>query len=626
MGEVYRAHDTRLDRDVAIKVLTPTLSSDAAAVARFEREAKAVAALSHSAILAIHDFGSHEGTAYAVTELLEGETLRERLAGSLPVRTALEYGVQVAEGLAAAHEKGLVHRDLKPENLFVTTEGRVKILDFGLVRRTETQADGEIATVSGSTVPGTLLGTVGYMSPEQASGRPVDFRSDQFSLGCVLYEMLSGRRPFARPSSPETLSAIIRDEPAPIVALNPSVPGPLRWIVERCLAKEPAARYASTHDLARELRTLLEHLPEATPFGDATAVAHTRTATSNFRGVTNRKLAAGAAATALLMIVAGAVYLVTTRRVSTSIDSLAVLPFTNEGGNPQTDYLSDGITEVLINSLSQLPRLRVLARTTVFRYKSANDPIKVARELGVRALLTGKVIQRDDQLTIQVDLVDVANGAQLWGEQYKRQLADVLSVQEEIARHISETLRPRLTGEQQQRLARHSTKDAEAYRLYLRGRFHWNRLTEEDLVASIDYFKQALARDPNYALAYVGLSDSYGMLGQTYRSQKEVAGNSKDAFEKALALDESLPEAHLARGAYELFFAWKLERRRGGIAACHRTQPEPGDGSRRVRPVSFSNGQVRPGDFGEQDGGGRRSRLGLFECQPGADLLLCPPA
>jgi serine/threonine protein kinase len=308
MGEVYRARDTRLDRDVAIKVLAPYLSSSPAALTRFEREAKAVAALSHPAIVAIHDFAAHEGTAYAVTELLAGQTLRERLvAGSLPVRTALDYCVQVAEGLAAAHDKGLVHRDLKPENLFVTTEGRAKILDFGLVRREAAESDPGTVTVSSPTSPGTLLGTVGYMSPEQASGRPVDFRSDQFSLGSVLYEMLSGRRAFAGLSSPETLSAIIRDEPTPVAALNPSVPLPLRWILERCLAKDPAARYVSTHDLARELRTLLEHLPEATPAADLPSGVPATSPTGRFvQRIRRNRPAITAAATALLILLSAA--------------------------------------------------------------------------------------------------------------------------------------------------------------------------------------------------------------------------------------------------------------------------------------------------------------------------------
>jgi TolB-like protein/Tfp pilus assembly protein PilF len=561
MGEVYAAHDTRLDRDVAIKVLTPSLSSDASALARFEREAKAIAALSHPAILAIHEFATRDGTAYVVTELLSGETLRHRLAaGALSVRTAIDYAAQVADGLAAAHDKGFVHRDVKPENLFVTAEGRAKILDFGLVRRAPLEANETAVTISSPTMPGAILGTVGYMSPEQTLGRHVDFRSDQFSLGAVLYEMLSGRRAFARPSTPATLSAIVHDDPAPLGTLNASVPAPLRWIVERCLAKDPAARYASTHDLARELRTLLEHLPEASDSRELFPAARPTPGARAVEGIRRRKVALAAAAIGFVMLLGVGIYFVrfvrSGREPTPRIESLAILPLDNASKDPQTEYLSDGITEVLINSLSRLPALKVLARTTVFRYKGTSDPIRAARELRVRALLTGKVMLHGDTLIIQADLVDVASGAQLWGEQYNRKLSDLPSMQEEIATRISETLRPRFFGEQQQRLARRSTSDPEAYQLYLRARFQLNKLTEEDLRAGIEYLNRAIARDPGFALAYVGLSDTYGLLGQTYVPQQQVAALAKAAFEKALELDDTLPEAHLAHGAYSLFYDW----------------------------------------------------------------------
>jgi serine/threonine-protein kinase len=561
MGEVYAAHDTRLDRDVAIKILTPSLSSDASALARFEREAKAIAALSHPAILAIHEFAIQDGTAYVVTELLSGQTLRHRLAaGALSVRTAIDFAAQVADGLAAAHDKGLVHRDVKPENLFVTVEGRAKILDFGLVHRGPLEPDGTTVTISPPTMPGTILGTVGYMSPEQALGRPVDFRSDQFSLGAVIYEMLSGRRPFARPSTPATLSAIVHDDPAPLGTVNAGVPAPLRWIVERCLAKDPAARYASTHDLARELRTLLEHLPEASDSRDLAPAARPTSAARAVEGSRRRKVALAAAAVGFVMLLGAGIYFVSFvpsgREPTATIESLAILPLENASKDPQTEYLSDGITEALINSLSRLPALKVLARTTVFRYKGTQDPIKAARELRVRALLTGKIMLHGDTLTIQADLVDVASGAQLWGERYNRKLSDLLTIQEEIATRISETLRPRFSGEQQRRVARRSTNDPEAYQLYLRARFQLNKLTEKDLRGGIEYLQQAIARDPGFALAYAGLSDTYGILGQTFVPQTDVAALAKAAFEKALELDDTLPEGHLAHGAHSLFYDW----------------------------------------------------------------------
>jgi eukaryotic-like serine/threonine-protein kinase len=557
MGEVYRARDTKLDREVAVKVLPARLALDAAALTRFEREAKAVAALSHPNILAIHDFGTHEGTTYAVTELLSGETLRARLAGAeLPVRKALDFGGQIADGLAAAHEKGLVHRDVKPENVFVTNQDRVKILDFGLVRH-QSEDDDTVTAAMACTAPGTFLGTTGYASPEQALGRPVDFRSDQFALGSVLYEMLTGRRAFARSSIPETLSAVIRDEPEPIATLNPDVPAPLRWILERCLAKDPAERYASTHDLARELRTVRDHFLEASASGEIDRPGRTASPVRAARNLAYRPRVVGAAAVGLLILVAAGVQLYRSARRSppVTLESVAVLPLVNGSGDPEADYLSDGITESLINSLARISTLRVMARTTVFSYKGrAVDPIKIGNELGVGRLLTGRVVPRGDDVSIQVDLVDVATGAQLWGQRYDRKLADILTVQDEIARHVSDTLRVDMTGDQQP--SGRLTRNAAAYQLYLRGRFHWNKFTEEGARKSIEYFNQALALDPGFALAYVGLSDGYGILGQIGRPPRENAPQAKAYAEKALELDATLPEAHFARGAYELFYGW----------------------------------------------------------------------
>lgn len=558
MGEVYRARDTKLDRDVAIKVLPEHLSSHPQALSRFEREAKAIAALSHPNILAIHDFGSDSGTAYAVTELLHGTTLRERLRGGpIAVRKALDLGVQIAEGLAAAHEKGLVHRDVKPENLFVTTEGRAKILDFGLVHQEAEEPDAATTAIA-RTIPGTFLGTPAYASPEQALGRPIDFRSDQFALGSVFYEMLTGRRAFAQSSTPETLSAIIRDEPEPIATLNAGVPPPLRWIIERCLAKDPGERYVSTQDLARELRTIREHFVEATR-SDPVAPATSSSPVRPVKRLTRRQQVTGAAAIGLLMIAAVGSYrsLIAPRASPSTSESIAVLPLVNGSGDPEAEYLSDGITESLINGLSQVPALKVMARTTVFSYKGrALDPIKIGNELGVRRLLTGKVVQRGDTMNVQVDLVDVADGTQLWGRRYEQKVTDLLTIEEEIARHVVETLHLEPAAARQQRPGRRSTENVEAYQLYLKGRFHWNKFTEEGARKSIEYFSQALAKDPKYALAYVGLSDGYGILGQLGRPPRENAPQAKATAERALELDAMLPEAHLARGAYDLFYGW----------------------------------------------------------------------
>ncbi|MDQ6707981.1 MAG: serine/threonine-protein kinase, partial [Acidobacteriota bacterium] len=453
MGEVYRARDPRLNREVAIKVLPARLANDPQVLARFESEAKAVAALSHPNILAIHDFGTDRGVSYAVTELLEGETLRSHLGRSaLPWRKAVEIGIAIADGLASAHSKGIVHRDLKPENIFLTSDGRVKILDFGLARWTAPQASGQ-SDMPTLTQEGVIMGTAGYMSPEQIRGTPADARSDIFSLGCVLYEMVAGRRAFSRETSAQTMAAILEAQPTDIATTGKQVPAGLERAIAHCLEKNPQRRFHSAHDLGLALRGTLEASESSRPF----------------------PLGWVAAAVAVIALMA-AVYRSTGR--AKPIDSLAVMPFVNVGGDPNTEYLSDGITENLINNLSQLPTLRVLPRSLVFGYKGREmDPRKVGRDLHVRAILTGKVVQRGDGLHIQTELVDVAEVSQLWGQQYDREFTEILAVQEEIARHVSEKLRLRPTGEEQKRMDKRSTENTEAYRLYLKGRYYWSRRT-----------------------------------------------------------------------------------------------------------------------------------------------------
>jgi TolB-like protein len=443
MGEVYRARDSRLDRDVAIKILPEPLAHDPQALARFEREAKAVAALSHPNILAIHDFGSDAGITYAVTELLEGETLRGRLSrGALGWRKAVETGIAIADGLSAAHVKGITHRDLKPENIFLTEDGQVKILDFGLSRTTGTSAAerGEAPTV---TEEGVVLGTVGYMSPEQIRGRPADARSDVFSLGCVLYEMVAGRRAFSRATGTETMAAILEAQPTELAGTGRPVPAGVEHVIGDCLEKNPAERFYSAHDLALALRGTL---------GGAAAG----------RRVPTRRWVVLAAPVAALAVLAA--YLFAGR--AKPIDSLAVMPFVNVGADPNTEYLSDGITENLINNLSLLPKLRVVPRTLVSAYKGKEmDPGKVGRDLHVRAILTGKVVQRGDSLNIQIELVDVRELSQLWGQRYDRKFSEILAVQEDIAKQVSEKLHLRPSGEEQKRLSKPYTKNTEAYQL-----------------------------------------------------------------------------------------------------------------------------------------------------------------
>jgi TolB-like protein/Tfp pilus assembly protein PilF len=550
MGEVYRARDTRLEREVAVKVLPEPFTHDPERRARFEREAKAVAALSHPNILAIHDYGLEQGIAFAVMELLDGETLRGRLAGgALPWRKAVEVGAALADGLAAAHAKGIIHRDLKPENIFLTADGRVIILDFGLAR-VGTVPSPQAATAShhpSPTDPGTVMGTAAYMSPEQVRGRPADARSDVFALGCVLYEMVTGQRAFGRETNAESMTAILHDDPPDPGDSGKKIPPELERILRHCLEKSPEERFQSARDLAFGLRALLSDsgISKGPP-----------------APASRRRFAAAVAAALVLAGGLLAALFLRPRPAATepagAIDSVAVLPLVNSGGDPNMEFLGDGITESLINNLAQLSHLRVLARSTVFRYKGREvNPQQVGRELQVRAVLTGRVARHGDVLNIQVELVDVESGAQLWGDRYPRRFTDVIEVQEEIARKISEKLRLRLTGEEQKRLARRHTADAEAFRLYLLGRREWNKRTQEGLQAGIEYFQQAIAQDPAYALAYAGLADSYTLLATFHHlSSKETLPRARFAVKKALELDGELGEAYTSRAWIRYVYDW----------------------------------------------------------------------
>jgi len=508
MGEVYRARDSRLDRDVAVKVLPEHLSHNPQALARFVRETKAVAALSHPNLLAIFDTGTENGFSYAVTELLDGEPLREGLKrGPLPWRKAAEIGAALAEGIAAAHSKGIVHRDLKPENIFLTSDGRVKVLDFGLARveAARTGPDAETQTEAGM-----LLGTPGYMSPEQVRGTPAGPVSDIFSLGCVFYEMLSGQRAFRGDTPAETMSSILRDPPGELSASGAHVPSELDRLIHHCLEKNPDQRFQSARDLAFHLKAIL-------------------TAAQSSAAQPSR-----------------------------AIDSIAVLPFTNAGNDPDTEYLCDGITESILNSLTQIAQLRVTPRSTAFRYKTREvDPLMVGRELNVRVVLTGRVIQRGENLVVSTELMDIAAGTQLWGERYQRKLSDIFALEEEIARKISESLRMKLTGEEKTRLTKRSTENTEAYQLYLRGRHHWAKRTPDHIQKGIEYFQKAIEKDPGYALAYSGLADCYSILGlYSILPPKESLARAKAAAVAAVAFDDELAEGHASLGFILAFLDW----------------------------------------------------------------------
>ncbi|HVR41021.1 MAG TPA: protein kinase [Thermoanaerobaculia bacterium] len=524
MGQVYRGRDPRLGRDIAIKILAKDSAHDVEAIARFEREARAIAALSHPNIVAVHDAGRHDGTFYVVTELLVGKTLREQLEGTpLNWRRAVEIGSEVAEGLAAAHAKSIIHRDLKPENIFLTADGRVKILDFGLAQTDPILAQRDETNIPTTkwfqTDPGTVIGTLGYMAPEQLRGEAVDPTADVFALGCILFEMVTAKKPFHRESGAATIAAILKDE-IPREVLSDNAPAELQRIIEGCVEKNPAARFQSARDLSLTLRAIGSS--STTIQGDL------------LKTLTGRK------------------------RPSKSIDSIAVLPLRNASNDPNTEYLSDGITEGIINKLSQLPKLKVMARSTVFRYKNRDvDAQTVGRELRVRAVLTGRLNSIGDRLIINVELVDAVDGSQLWGESYNRELADILKVQEEMSREITEKLRLKLTGAEKKKLRKRTTESSEAYQLYLKGRFHWNKRTEESLKRGISFFNEAIGSDPTFASAYAGLADSFVTLATNIPlPPHEAMPKAKAAAQKALELDEGLAEAWASLGAVRWWFDW----------------------------------------------------------------------
>ncbi|HEX8252262.1 MAG TPA: protein kinase [Thermoanaerobaculia bacterium] len=524
MGQVYRGRDPRLGRDIAIKVLSSETSHDTDATARLEREARAIAALSHPNILAVHDVGRENATFYLVTELLEGKTLRDQIRDTpLTWRRAVEIGAEVAEGLAAAHAKSIVHRDLKPENIFVTEDGRVKILDFGLAQTDPSLLQRDEANIPTTkwfqTRPGTVIGTLGYMSPEQLRGEAVDPSADIFSLGCILYEMVTAKKPFHRESGAATIAAILKDA-LPREELSAAVPIEFQRIIEGCVEKSPMARFQSARDLALTLRAI----GSSTSHGDLLKT-------------------------------------VVPRRSTKSIDSIAILPLVNATNDPGAEYLSDGITEGIINKLSQLPKLKVMARSTVFRFKGRNiDAQNVGRELRVRAVLSGFVKQIGDRLQISVELVDSLDGAQLWGESYSRGVADLVKLQEELAGEIAEKLRPKLTGAEKKKLRRKSTDSSEAYQLYLKGRYHWNKRTEESLRKGIQFFREAIESDPSFASAYAGLADSFITLATNIPlPPHDAMPKAKAAAMRAIEIDDGLAEAWASLGAVRWWFEWDWE-------------------------------------------------------------------
>lgn len=587
MGEVYLAADTRLDRRVALKILPPEFAEDKDRMSRFVREAKSASALNHPNIITIHEIGQFDGTHFIATEFIDGKTLNEYAkTNRLKFKSVMEIAIQIASALDEAHLAGIVHRDIKPDNVMIRANGLVKILDFGIAKlsgstsRSNLDAQAATAFKSGTT-PGMIIGTASYMSPEQARGKDTDARSDIFSFGVVLYEMVTGKQPFEGESAIDTISSIIHKDSVPLSQLTPDIPRELQHIVEKCLRKDPEERYQTAKDLLIDLKNLKQDLEfqnklertvspnreqSGTQIISATtsAALHTTSSAEYIASKIKQRRGGFTVGLAILLLATiGLGYWFFTNRSTnaTQIGSIAVLPFINQSANADVEYLSDGMTETLINSLSQLPKLSVKARSSVFRYKGKEtDAKQVGTDLNVQAVLNGRVIQRGDNLTLSLELVDAQTGNQIWGEQYNRKQTDLVALQSEIARDVSQKLRTRLSGAEEQRVVKTYTANPEAYQLYLQGLYHWHKRTPEDIRKSIVLFQQATEKDPSYAQPYAGLALAYVVLPNnsimTKQETKEIHLKQRIALSKAQELDDSLPEIHAALGDFKHTVDW----------------------------------------------------------------------
>ena len=586
MGEVYLALDTELNRTVAIKVLHQTVAANEQRLRRFIQEAQAASALNHPHILTIYEIGTADDSRFIATEFIDGDTLRKRIdSGVKNLNEILEIAIQTTSALAAAHAAGIVHRDIKPENIMVRRDGYVKILDFGLAKLAEPSVFGNDAEAPTKamvkTREGTVMGTANYMSPEQARAVDVDARTDLWSLGVVLYEMISGIAPFVGQTATDSVSNILQKEPAPLTRYIKDVPAELERIVGKSLTKNREERYQTAKDLLIDLRNLKRRLevdaeldrtvpselrvplmtasgPSQASVASSASVPAASSAEYIFSGLKQHKIAAGIAVVIILAVVVGISLYVHARNSEVAIESIAVLPFQNKSVEPDTEYLSDGLAESLIYRLSQLPNLKVSPTSSVFSYKNKEiDPVNVGKHLGVNAVLSGRIVQRGENLTISAELVDVRQNKLLWGEQYERKMSEVLQTQRDIAREIVDRLKLTVSPDDKG-LAKHYTEDNEAYQLYMKGRFYWNKRTPYALHKSVEFYEQAIQRDASFALAYAGLADTYALLGGPEAGGDmapiETLPKAKTAALKSIELDPTLAEPHISLGHVSYFY------------------------------------------------------------------------